>query len=44
MAGWMAHGPDAEIILHNKFDDAGVGVVQVGGTYWWSVVMADNCN
>lgn len=44
MAAWMAHGPDAEIIIHNKFDDAGVGVVQVGGTYWWSVVMADSCN
>lgn len=44
MATWMAQGPDAEIIVHNKFDDAGVGVVQVGGTYWWSVVMADNCS
>ena len=43
MRAWMAQDADAEIIIHNKFDDAGVGVVQVGGTYWWSVVMADSC-
>ncbi|NHF71819.1 CAP domain-containing protein [Paracoccus xiamenensis] len=43
VAAWMAHDPDEEIIVHNKFDDAGVGVVQMGGSYWWSVVMADSC-
>ena len=43
VAAWMTHDPDEEILVHNKFDDAGVGVVQVGGTYWWSVVMADSC-
>ncbi|MBA4490013.1 CAP domain-containing protein [Paracoccus sp. S1E-3] len=43
VAAWMAHDPDEEILVHNKFDDAGVGVVQMGGTYWWSVVMADSC-
>ena len=43
VAAWMAHDPDEEILVHNKFDDAGVGAVQMGGTYWWSVVMADSC-
>lgn len=43
VAAWMGHPPDEEIAVHQKFDDAGIGVVQSGGRYWWSVVMADNC-
>ncbi len=43
MANWMAHEPDEEVLVHQKFDDAGVGVVNMGGRLWWSVVMADNC-
>ncbi|MFD1797539.1 CAP domain-containing protein [Paracoccus aurantiacus] len=43
MSRWMGYKPDQEILVHNKFDDAGVGVVQSGGTYWWSLVLADHC-
>ncbi|WBU59347.1 CAP domain-containing protein [Paracoccus albus] len=43
MANWMAHEPDEEVLVHQKFDDAGIGVVNMGGRLWWSVVMADNC-
>lgn len=43
MSNWMAHEPDEEVLVHQKFDDAGVGVVNMGGRLWWSVVMADNC-
>ncbi|WBU55458.1 CAP domain-containing protein [Paracoccus sediminicola] len=43
-AAWMNQAPDEEILIHQKFDDAGVGVVQQGGRFWWSVVMADNCS
>lgn len=40
---WMSHDPDQEVLVHQKFDDAGVGVVNMGGRLWWSLVMADNC-
>lgn len=43
MASWRQHEPDEEVLVHQKFDDAGVGVVNSGGRMWWSVVMADNC-
>lgn len=43
MSVWMGHEPDQEVLVHQKFDDAGVGVVNMGGRLWWSVVMADNC-
>ncbi|SDE11956.1 Cysteine-rich secretory protein family protein [Paracoccus isoporae] len=43
-AAWMGHVPDEEILVHQKFDDAGVGVVRSGGQQWWSVVMADSCD
>lgn len=41
---WMAHRPDQEVLVHQKFDDAGVGVVNMGGRLWWSVVLADRCH
>ncbi|WP_313135293.1 CAP domain-containing protein [Paracoccus jeotgali] len=44
MAQWLAHKPDQEILVHNKFDDAGIGMVASGGRYWWSLVMADRCS
>ncbi|TKW68712.1 MAG: CAP domain-containing protein [Paracoccus denitrificans] len=43
MSTWMGHEPDEEVLVHQKFDDAGVGVVNMGGRLWWSVVMADDC-
>lgn len=41
---WMDSAPDREVIVHKKFDDAGIGIVRIGGTYLWSVVMADRCS
>ncbi|MFV0408517.1 MAG: CAP domain-containing protein [Paracoccus sp. (in: a-proteobacteria)] len=43
LAYWLERAPDREVIVHNKFDDAGIGVVQSGGKMWWSLVMTDNC-
>jgi uncharacterized protein YkwD len=43
ISNWMAQEPDQEVLVHQKFDDGGVGVVNMGGRLWWSVVMADNC-
>ena len=37
MSTWMGHEPDQEVLVHQKFDDAGVGVVNMGGRMWWSV-------
>ncbi len=43
LSRWIGYTPDEEILTHQKFDDAGLGLVQSGGTYWWSLVMADTC-
>lgn len=40
MSHCVAHDPDQKVPAHRKFDDAGVGVVNMGGRLWWSVVMA----
>lgn len=40
---WMNVKADQEILVHQKFDEAGIGLVRSGGREWWSVVMADNC-
>ncbi|WBU65033.1 CAP domain-containing protein [Paracoccus aerodenitrificans] len=42
-ADWMANPAEEEIMTHDEFDEAGIGVVQSGGRLWWSLVLTDNC-